>query len=163
MFAGHPVDPPDEFQRRSGEHAPDPVLEGANVVAGQEVAGADRLAPAAAGAFDELGFLGQRDVSDGILGGVDDRVGLPDPCIANRVTFGKHLTIDNDPSIDMGDLMNLGDRAHPTISDDDGELLSDHSLSVGLPHSPARLPCFLFGHTREVADILSSQRVVYNW
>jgi hypothetical protein len=43
---------------RPGEQAADSFLHGTHVVAGREVAGADRAASAPAGAFEEFGFFG---------------------------------------------------------------------------------------------------------
>jgi hypothetical protein len=58
MFGGGCVDPADEFEGAAGEHLADAVLEGADVVAGQEVAGADRAAAASTGARTEFSFFG---------------------------------------------------------------------------------------------------------
>ncbi|MEV4129161.1 hypothetical protein [Nocardia sp. NPDC049707] len=64
MFGAHSVDPTDEFQRGSGEHPADAVLEGAYVVAGQEIPGGYLAAPAPAGSFPEFGFFGEVAVAD---------------------------------------------------------------------------------------------------
>jgi hypothetical protein len=77
VISAHAVDPAKELQCRSGEHPSYPVLEGAHVVAGQEVAGADLAALASTGPFAKLGLLGQVAVADGFCEALTTGSGWP--------------------------------------------------------------------------------------
>lgn len=123
MFGAHPVDPADEFECRAGEQPPDPVLEGAYIVAGQEITRGYLAAPAAAGPFPELRFFGEIAVADGMVRGIHHGIGLPDPCIPYRVALGEHVAVDSDPITVDGDPGDLAYGAYPAITDDQRKLL----------------------------------------